>query len=244
MSQKFEFLISNSTPCFCSHLLNCGRADVVTPQAFLFGRWVKDARSWARGSEEEANLYEFNARNQVTLWGPKVVDNNSVWGYNNDYAAKNWQGLVSGYYLPRWQLFMQYAQDALQASREFATAEYIQADMDLGVAFCEDTKTNFPSVPEGDTVATSALLQAKYGNDYLVSAKSFVYVTMENSSVEGLNIVEEPAWTSNLAQLQLLCDIDPGCQAFTSEGYFKLSSALDKIVPAQGVTLYVKQANK
>ena len=33
---------------------------------------------------------------QVTLWGPN--------GEIDDYAAKNWAGLVQGYYLPRWQV--------------------------------------------------------------------------------------------------------------------------------------------
>ena len=36
---------------------------------FLLGRWIADARSWAT-SEEEADWLEYNARNQVTLWGP------------------------------------------------------------------------------------------------------------------------------------------------------------------------------
>ena len=43
------------------------------------GTWINDARSWA-SSPEEAAVLEFNARNQVTLWGPN--------GEIIDYAAK------------------------------------------------------------------------------------------------------------------------------------------------------------
>lgn len=47
-----------------------------------------------------AAYYEYSARNQITLWGPT--------GQISDYASKSWAGLVSGYYLPRWQMFVEY----------------------------------------------------------------------------------------------------------------------------------------
>lgn len=36
---------------------------------FLLGRWIHDARQWGANAEEK-NLMEYNARNQITLWGP------------------------------------------------------------------------------------------------------------------------------------------------------------------------------
>lgn len=36
---------------------------------FLLGRWLEDAKAWARSADEKI-LYEYNARNQITLWGP------------------------------------------------------------------------------------------------------------------------------------------------------------------------------
>jgi alpha-N-acetylglucosaminidase len=47
-----------------------------------------------------ANFLEFEARNQVTLWGPS--------GQISDYASKSWAGLISSYYIPRWQMFVDY----------------------------------------------------------------------------------------------------------------------------------------
>ncbi|WAR22879.1 ANAG-like protein [Mya arenaria] len=40
-----------------------------TDHHFLLGPWIEDARAWGT-NEAEKNLMEFNARNQVTLWGP------------------------------------------------------------------------------------------------------------------------------------------------------------------------------
>jgi alpha-N-acetylglucosaminidase len=37
---------------------------------FLLGPWLKDAVSWA-GSKEEEMLLQWNARNQITIWGPE-----------------------------------------------------------------------------------------------------------------------------------------------------------------------------
>jgi len=37
---------------------------------FLMGKWIETAKAMATNAEE-SSLYEFNARNQVTLWGPR-----------------------------------------------------------------------------------------------------------------------------------------------------------------------------
>ena len=38
---------------------------------FLLGTWIADAASWGNGDSDWTNLLVFNARNQVTLWGPR-----------------------------------------------------------------------------------------------------------------------------------------------------------------------------
>ena len=48
---------------------------------FLLGAWLEQARSLGL-DEQEAQLYDLNARNQITLWGP---DGNIL-----DYASKEW----------------------------------------------------------------------------------------------------------------------------------------------------------
>ena len=55
---------------------------LLTHEGFLFGRWVGDAKAWARGDETEAEIYLINAKNQVTLWGPKAADLPNLYGYN------------------------------------------------------------------------------------------------------------------------------------------------------------------
>ncbi|KAF8582036.1 glycoside hydrolase family 89 protein [Ramaria rubella] len=85
---------------------------LLTNENFLLSNWISDARSWANSERDSgyAAYLEYNARNQITLWGPD--------GENNDYASKQWGGLVGSYYLPRWEMFTDY----LQGTKENAQA--------------------------------------------------------------------------------------------------------------------------
>lgn len=73
-----------------------------TNENFLLSNWIGDARSWAHGKNKDAYAayLEYNARNQITLWGPD--------GEIQDYASKAWAGLVGTYYKQRWGAFVDY----------------------------------------------------------------------------------------------------------------------------------------
>ncbi|XP_076231245.1 N-acetyl-alpha-glucosaminidase [Calliopsis andreniformis] len=64
---------------------------------FLLGTWLEDAKSLAT-NDAEKQLYEYNARNQITLWGPR--------GEIRDYGNKQWSGLIQDYYKNRWIIFL------------------------------------------------------------------------------------------------------------------------------------------
>lgn len=78
-------------------------AVLYTDENFLLSTWIADAKSWNRGNETYAKYLEYNARNQLSLWGPEAD--------NNDYASKSWAGMVGTYYLPRWEMFVDYLAD-------------------------------------------------------------------------------------------------------------------------------------
>ena len=73
---------------------------LLTNENFRLSTWIDSARSWAPGNGSQAAYLEYNARNQITLWGPR--------GEITDYASKQWGGLVSSYYVPRWKMFVEY----------------------------------------------------------------------------------------------------------------------------------------
>jgi len=70
---------------------------LATHSNFLLGKWINDARKWGITPEEQ-NLYEFNARDLITLWGDKDSP-------LHEYSNRQWSGLMKDFYKPRWQKF-------------------------------------------------------------------------------------------------------------------------------------------
>jgi alpha-N-acetylglucosaminidase len=70
-----------------------------TRKDFLLGKWLNEAR--ANGiTQQESDLYEFNARDLITLWG----DKNSPL---HEYSNRQWAGLIKGFYKPRWEMYFE-----------------------------------------------------------------------------------------------------------------------------------------
>ena len=72
------------------------------PHATL-DKWLDDARAYG-DTITLSDYYELNARRIITTWG----------GGLNDYACRNYSGLLVDYYLPRWEI---YFEEALRAAK-------------------------------------------------------------------------------------------------------------------------------
>ncbi|KIJ67421.1 glycoside hydrolase family 89 protein [Hydnomerulius pinastri MD-312] len=110
-----------------------------TSPYFHLSTWLDSARAWAHGNASYAAYLEYNARNQITLWGPT--------GQINDYASKQWGGLVGGYYKPRWEAFVGY----LIGTRQNGTSYNASAVLDVMLAIGEkwDVETGGETGGEG-----------------------------------------------------------------------------------------------
>lgn len=111
-----------------------------THNDFLLGNFLKAAKSLA-SDELERKQFEFNARNQITLWGPN--------GEINDYATKQWNGIVIDYYLPRWTLFFDQLKRSLKFNIPFNQSKF-QMDVfkDVEMPFNQDDKI-YATVADG-----------------------------------------------------------------------------------------------
>lgn len=69
---------------------------------FRLDNWLKQARELGHTLEEK-DLYEWNAKVQITTWGNRNAANN---GGLRDYAHKEWNGLLSSLYAMRWQKYI------------------------------------------------------------------------------------------------------------------------------------------
>ena len=86
---------------------------LATRTEYRFSTYVSAARAHGVTSEE-SDLYEKNERTQITTWGGAIEE--------CDYACKEWSGVMDGYYIPRWQQFIDMLHDS--------TANHRPADPD------------------------------------------------------------------------------------------------------------------
>lgn len=75
---------------------------------FRLDTWL-DAAIGLGKTPYEKKLMEKNARTQITYWGS---DNAST--DLHDYANKDWSGMLSTFYLPRWEMFMKQSLQQLE----------------------------------------------------------------------------------------------------------------------------------
>uniref|UniRef100_K7GA28 Alpha-N-acetylglucosaminidase n=1 Tax=Pelodiscus sinensis TaxID=13735 RepID=K7GA28_PELSI len=119
---------------------------------FLLGRWLEQARATA-ASAKEAELYDRDARNQVTLWGPN--------GNILDYANKQLGGLVLDYYRVRWSLFVSALVESLTSGIPFHQEKFNQAVFQVERGFIYNGK-RYPTQPAGDTLEIVRRIFLKY----------------------------------------------------------------------------------
>ncbi|CAK4077588.1 unnamed protein product [Aphanomyces euteiches] len=134
---------------------------------FLLGKWLRDAKALA-GDDADLSLYlEYEARNQVTRWGDS---NGNVLG---DYATKQWSGLISSYYAPRWQIWLQEVVAAYKEHRPVDEAAVRAKTEKFELAWNLETKS-YPIEPRGDPIALSQHLYTKYIQVVVFDSESFL----------------------------------------------------------------------
>lgn len=186
-----------------------------TNEHFLLGRWLADAA--ASGGPSCVR----NARNQIGLWGYS--------GGLNDYAEKQWNGMVGDYYAQRWSLYF----GAVSAGN-WTEERYKEAALALELAWSSRTDNPYPTHVSGDILNLLALINAKYMQVASAFTEVVHHTVGSNSTLLG-----STAGTQDPGQLSWICQNLASCVAFTTDGrlYSTLSSPLIK---SQSLNLYVK----
>ena len=77
------------------------------PHATL-AHWLRQARKMGKTTEVK-DYYEMNAKRLITTWG----------GSLNDYACRNWNGLMWNYYAKRWEIYIRNITAAILGNADF-----------------------------------------------------------------------------------------------------------------------------
>lgn len=160
-----------------------------THTAFLLGKWIADAKEQATSKEEEL-LMEWNAKNLITLWGPK---GHPGCGGLQGYAAKQWSGIFKDYSLPIWEYYLLEKEKELNGEKVDDQKLYQEImNMEEKWTF---TQSNLPTTPMNNTVDFVKKLWDKYGEDLktgsadFISKENFKFVETKNGIAVGKKIV-------------------------------------------------------
>ena len=124
-----------------------------TRKDFLLGKWLEDAR--ANGiTPAEKNLYEFTARDLITLWGKKNCK-------LHEYSCRQWAGLISGFYKPRWEQFIAYLTSCLETNTQPDFKKFKTGIIDWEWNWV-NSHESYSSRPVGNPVSVSLALYKKY----------------------------------------------------------------------------------
>lgn len=126
---------------------------LATQKDFLLGPWLQQARACGNTPEEKA-LYERNARNLITLWGDK--DNRL-----HEYSCRQWSGLISDFYKPRWEKFFGVLGQSLINSTEADQLSFDENIKEWEWNWVNSHK-EFPVEPAGNSIDIVQELYQKY----------------------------------------------------------------------------------
>lgn len=118
---------------------------LATRSEFRVGRWIEQARSLGT-TPAEKDLYEWNARVQITTWGDRVCAND---GGLRDYAHKEWNGILKDFYYKRWAAYWQTLQDVLDG-KPMVELDYYAMEEPWTVAH-----NPYPAKGEGDCISVA-----------------------------------------------------------------------------------------
>ncbi|XP_052092160.1 alpha-N-acetylglucosaminidase-like isoform X1 [Mytilus californianus] len=179
MINKTEDFLINSR--LLLELLNDMETLLASDSHFLLGKWIAAAKSWATDISESFNL-EFNARNQITLWGPR--------GEILDYACKQWSGLLKGYYIPRWQLFVEMLHISVIDHTKFNETLFAQIVYEKVELPFSNQLDDYPTEPIGDAYAIATSIHKKYRN--MIDKEFFqVYAAQSRKVKDNRNMIEK-----------------------------------------------------
>ncbi|MCM1108058.1 MAG: alpha-N-acetylglucosaminidase C-terminal domain-containing protein [Clostridium sp.] len=136
---------------FLQLILDQDRLLATCPE-FRLGRWTQMARDVtdeAVGASGDKNWMEWNARTQITVWGPRSSANS---GGLHDYSNREWSGLLKDFHYERWKTYFDNLTAGTAQPDWFAVEE----------AWTKDYTKQYTARAEGDAVAVAQEVFDRY----------------------------------------------------------------------------------
>lgn len=126
-----------------------------TRRDWLMGAWTADARKWGVSPADKAYMDRI-ARMILTTW----VENPQT--DLADYANREWNGLLGGYYAGRWKLFFDATGKSLREGKPFDKLAFEKQRGEFETHWISSNTRTMSATPKGDTVSVAKRLHEKY----------------------------------------------------------------------------------
>ena len=123
-----------------------------TNEYFLLGRWLSYVPAWA-SSPSDLEHIEYDAHSILTTWGDRTASVSL-----HEYGNRDWAGLVSSYYAPRWKMYFDSLLEALDKGAAPNEIDWYA----FGDAW-NRSKAQFSPEPTGDTYTVSMAIAKVLG---------------------------------------------------------------------------------
>ncbi len=139
---------------------------LATREEFLLGKWIGDSKERAVNEREE-ELYEWNAKAIITTWGGRIL---------YGYAIKDWAGMYSLYYLPKWQKLFSSMRTEISGGKKLNYEEFMKDLILWEDNWINLRITDLQTEPAGDPIVIAKELWGEFGED-LVSTSMTSHLT-------------------------------------------------------------------
>lgn len=129
------------------HLMQLEDSLLATDKWFLLGPWLDAPRVWAKGGNEERAL-NYDAHTILTTWGGRDPSRNL-----DDYANKDWSGLIGTLYYQRWKVYFDSLAAALKTNAEPRVIDWFAIE-----DAWNRQPNHFPLTPRGDAYTQASIV--------------------------------------------------------------------------------------
>ena len=119
-----------------------------TSKDFMLGTWLEKAQSFG-DTKQEKRLCMWNAKAQVSYWGGERGDTSL-----RDYAHKEWAGLISSIYKPRWERFFQLMEEKVSGKNIDPTLLTDESATELSIKWSHGLD-QYETTPTGSPVGVA-----------------------------------------------------------------------------------------
>lgn len=131
-------------------LMNDQEQLLSTHKDFMLGTWINLAHQRA-STPDEKKLMEWNARTQITYWGP-----NNPKTSLHEYANKEWSGILKDLYLPRWVKYIAVKKEQLKG-KSIEEPNFFEMEKQWS-----ESTNPYPTQPTTPLIATVTKMLKKY----------------------------------------------------------------------------------